>query len=137
MNTIFLKYGPKLSLVTPKPPATSKSKPCEAGVGVDATTNAITWQGAPARYIYVLEESAKNPGVPPNLDKPTGTLFRLDALPSAPPIAPGVKYGETPAGTFQMLPEAERAPTLDKGTTYHLFVQADIGFATANCLFTY
>lgn len=28
MKTIFLKYGPKLSLVTPNPPAISRSKPC-------------------------------------------------------------------------------------------------------------
>ena len=52
------------------------------GIGIDAT-NKISWSGGTARYIYVLEAGAANPGVPPNLDRPDGTIWKIDVEPTA------------------------------------------------------
>jgi hypothetical protein len=109
---------------------------CGAGLGV-SSDGAIHWSGGRARYVYILAEGSRNPGVPPNLDKPEGTLWRLDALPSAPAMTSGIRYGQTPKGTYQMLPEASAAPALQQGMTYQLFVELDMGFVIENCLFEY
>jgi hypothetical protein len=114
-----------------KPP---RACPSDIGVKSDGT---MQWGAQAARYVYVLAEGSRNPGVPPNLDKPEGTLWRLDVLPSANPLRSGIAYGETPRGTFQMLPEAEAAPALREGVSYQLFVELDMGFVVENCLFTY
>lgn len=49
MKTIFLKYGPKLSLVMPNPPEISRSKPCRAGVP-NLIRPGIICNGAPAEH---------------------------------------------------------------------------------------
>ncbi|HEX5659152.1 MAG TPA: hypothetical protein VFX59_18290, partial [Polyangiales bacterium] len=77
------------------------------------------------------------PGVPPNLDLPEGTLFRLDVLASQPAVASGLAYGSTPAGSFQYAPPSARAGELVQGTRYHLYVLKDVGVPLANCLFTF
>lgn len=109
---------------------------CGPGEGV-APDGTIVWNGAAARYVYVLDASSENPGVPPNLDLPDGTVFRLDVLASQPALASGVAYGTTPAGSFQAFPATERAPALVSGTRYHLYVLKDQGLPLANCLFTF
>jgi hypothetical protein len=109
---------------------------CGAGEGV-TPDGTIVWNGADARYLYVMREESDNPGVPPNLDLPEGTLFRLDVLASQPALASGVPYGTTPPGSFQFFPEAERAPKLVAGTRYHLYVLEDVGLPLANCLFRF
>jgi len=116
--------------------AVAVPKPCENGEGV-AEDGTVQWIGGPARYVYVLEEGSKNPGVPPNLDLPEGTLWRLDVLASQPPVASGLEYGTTPDGSFQVFPETGRAPALEEGTTYHIAVLLDVGLPVASCLFTY
>jgi hypothetical protein len=93
--------------------------------------------GGPVRYVYVLEDGSKNPGVPPNLDMPDGTLWRLDVLPNADAVASGLQYGTTPAGSFQAIPETSTAPALEAGTTYHLVALADVGLPVTSCLFKY
>lgn len=106
----------------------------DEGVGKDGT---LRWSpSVPARYVFVLAEGSKNPGVPPNLDKPAGTLWRLDVLAREPAIAAGFRYGTTPPGSFQALPEDGSAPALVSGTRYQLAVMRDIGFPGVNCLFT-
>ncbi|HEX5661826.1 MAG TPA: hypothetical protein VFX59_31760, partial [Polyangiales bacterium] len=50
---------------------------CGPGEGV-APDGRIVWNAAAARYVYVMRADSENPGVPPNLDLPEGTLFRLD-----------------------------------------------------------
>ena len=90
-----------------------------------------------ARYIYVLEAGSANPGVTPNLDLPEGTIWRLDTLATEKPLTPGVRYGETPPGTFQSFPATGRAPALTPGKTYFLYAAFDIGLRVAGCLFTY
>jgi hypothetical protein len=109
---------------------------CKPGEGV-SSTNRARWLGGGARYVYVMESGSKNPGVPPNRDLPTGTIWRLDVLASADPVETGVPYGTTPAGTFQTFPESSAAPALVKGQTYKLYVLADVGVPRANCLFVY
>lgn len=104
------------------------------GVGLDGT---VTWRGGKARYVYVLAEGSSNPGVPPNLDLPSGTLFRLDVLASADGVESGITYGTTPPGTFQAAPDMARAPALQIGTRYQLTVLLDVGVPLANCIFTY
>ena len=114
----------------------AKPTRCKPGEGVE-TDGRVLWQGGAARYVYVLAESASNPGVPPNLDLPEGTLWKLDVLASAAPLASGIVYGQTPAGSFQSYPDAQPAAALEEGKTYHLSVLKDVGLPIGNCLFTY
>jgi hypothetical protein len=111
-------------------------EPCEADQGIDED-GVVHWTGGPARYLYVLEDGSDNPGVPPNLDTPKGTLWKLDVLASAAALGSGIEYGTTPDGSFQALPETKRAPALDEGSTYHLVALFDVGVPVTSCLFTY
>lgn len=107
---------------------------CGAGTGI-GTDGTITWDGGPARYIYFLEEGSKSPTVPPNLDTPIGTIWRLDVRPEGAPLASGtVQFGVVPAGASQVIPTSG-APTLVSGQTYYLYVSADVGLPVTRCLF--
>ena len=108
----------------------------DVGFGVDAQLN-VQFGAEPARYVYVLAEGSMNPGVPPNLDLPEGTLWRLDVLPSNPPVASGVRYGTTPTGSHQVIPTTGVAPALEAGRNYQLYVLRDVGLPLANCWFTF
>lgn len=114
----------------------AKPTPCEATEGV-FQDGSVRWKGGAARYVYVGTKDSPNPGVPPNLDQPAGTLFRLDVLPSAAPVASGFLFGTTPEGSFQASPESTPAAPLVVGETYHLTVLRDVGLPVANCLFVY
>lgn len=110
---------------------------CGAGEGVDPDGN-VMWQGGSARYVYVLEAGSKNPGVPPNLDRPAGTVWRLDVLPSAAAVESGLRYGTTPGtGSYQDTPAEGLAPSLTKGRTYFLHVLHDMGLPITSCTFVY
>lgn len=109
---------------------------CDRGQGIDPEGR-VRFGADRARYVYVLEKDSKNPGVPPNLDQPEGTLWRLDVLASADAIEDGFAYGATPEGSFQAWPERGRAPALAEGRTYHLFVLRDVGVSIASCTFEY
>ena len=87
----------------------------------------ITWGGGAARYVYVATADAKNPGVPPNLDLPDGTVWRLDVLASHAALPSGVTYSSTPPGSFQYAPDRVPAPALQVGTKYHLTALFDVG----------
>jgi len=127
-------------------------KQCEKGVGGDPKTGKITWKAkildqfpagiVPARFIYVLEEDAQTPLVTPNLDKPIGTLWRLEA----PSFLQGflsnsVRYGEVrKKNAVQTIPDPERfgkPKALVPGRIYRLVVQLDVAFPLTNCLFTF
>jgi hypothetical protein len=97
----------------------------------------MLWRGGPARYVYVTEPDAENPGVPPNLDLPRGTRWRLDVLASQPALASGVAFGTTPAGSVQAYPERTVAEDLVAGARYRLYVLRDVGLPLANCTFTF
>ena len=108
---------------------------CTADEGITADGE-IRWSGGWARYVYVLAADADNPGVPPNLDLPTGTQWRLDALADGPPFKSGaVQYGELAADTRQGFPAMGAPAALKAGQRYYLYVLADIGVPITRCLF--
>ena len=109
---------------------------CTGGEGVDATGK-ITWTGGDARYVYVLSADAKNPGAPPNLDLPAGTIWRLDVASTAAPVKSGITYGQVLPNTKQGHPASGGPAELVPGTKYYLYVWADVGIPITRCLFDY
>lgn len=116
----------------------NESMPTEAcqGQGVDPAGK-LQLGAAKVRYVYVMSDGARNPGVPPDQDLPDGTLWRLDVLASAAAIGGELPYATTPPGTFQMLPEDQPAPALEQGTRYKLYALQDVGLPVINCSFTF
>jgi hypothetical protein len=111
-------------------------KACTGSEGV-AADGTITWLNGKARYVYVLEENATSPTVPPNLDLPQGTIWRVDVPLNGMPIASGaIRYGQLPLTTSQRFP-AEGAPAaLVPGKKYYLYVLADVAIPNTRCIFT-
>jgi hypothetical protein len=123
---------------------------CAAGIGVDSQTSKIHWKIGPvewtasivpARFVFVLAEDAQTPLVTPNLDKPIGTYWRIDAPSFWSGFRTGtVRYGQVPQNGVQTIPDPVRfgAPkALEVGKNYRLVVQLDMAFPLTNCLFTY
>ena len=108
---------------------------CENGEGIDAD-GVMTWSGGDARYVYLLQPESDNPGVPPNLDLPADTLWRLDVDWTAPPLQSGISYGSVAEDSVQAFPESGDAPPLVSGEVYYLYVLADIYQPLTRCLFT-
>lgn len=109
---------------------------CAKGEGVTADGR-VVWRGGAARYVYVLEEAAQSPTVPPNLDLPQGTLWRIDVPYEGTPVASGtVRYGQTPAGMTQKQPASGAPTALTSGQRYYLYVTADIIQPITRCVFT-
>ena len=109
---------------------------CLDGEGV-AADGTITWDGGSARYVYVLDADAPNPGVPPNLDLPAGTRWRAQVPWDSAPIASGaLRYGALPGTASQGFPTQGSPAPLVPGTTYYLYVLADIAVPITRCLFT-
>lgn len=110
---------------------------CENGEGV-AQDGTLNWTGGDARYVYVLEADSANPTVPPNLDLPDGTLWRVDVPEDGTPLASGsVRYGDTPNGMAQRFPAAGAPTELVPGQDYYLYVTRDVIIPVTRCLFTY
>lgn len=107
---------------------------CEGDVGV-AADGTITWAGGGARYVYVMRADADNPGVPPNLDLPDGTFWRVDVRPDDPPISSGIRYGEVPDGARQNFPRQGAPAPLRPGFAYYLYVLQDIYAPITRCTF--
>ena len=107
----------------------------EEGLGADGT---VKWKGGRARYVYVLEAEARSPTVPPNLDLPEGTVWRVDVPQDGTPLAMGsVRYGVVPPGTRQRFPADGSAPArLVSGRRYYLYASADVLMPLSRCLFT-
>ena len=116
--------------------ATFEPEPCtnNAGISADGT---ITWSGGPARYVLVLSAGSPNPGVPPNLDKPYGTLWKLDVDHTAAPVNSGIIYGQLLENTKQDHPSEGEAVQLITGETYYLYVLRDVGSPIERCLFEF
>ena len=109
---------------------------CEPGVGLGAD-GVLSWRGGKARYVYVLEAEASSPTVPPNLDLPEGTLWRVEVPEGGSPIASGsVRYGTVPAGMAQRFPQVGAPVPLTSGKRYYLYVLADIVQPITRCVFT-
>ncbi|ATB33757.1 hypothetical protein [Melittangium boletus] len=110
---------------------------CDKGEGVGADGTLI-WRGGKARYLYVLEADAPTPTVPPNLDLPEGTLWRIDVPEGGAPFESGtVRYGAIPQGLSQRFPAAGEPSALTHGKAYYLYVLADIIQPVTRCVFTY
>ena len=109
---------------------------CTNGAGI-GTDGVITWSGGAARYIMVLYAGAPNPGVPPNLDKPYGTIWKLDVDHTAEPIESGILYGQQYENTRQDYPAEGDAAQLITGETYYLYVLKDVSSPIERCLFEY
>jgi hypothetical protein len=108
---------------------------CTKGEGVDAE-GLLQWRGGKARYVYVLEQESTSPTVPPNLDLPEGTLWRLDVPAEGTGVESGtVRYGAVPASMSQRFPASGQPPALTRGRTYYLYVLADIIVPITRCLF--
>lgn len=109
---------------------------CTRGEGV-AADGRVIWRGGGARYIYVLAETAATPTVPPNLDLPEGTLWRLDVPSDGKPVMSGtIRYGEVPQGLVQRVPQSGAPPALKSGQRFYLYVTADVIQPLTRCLFT-
>ncbi|MFN7146829.1 MAG: hypothetical protein ACK4YP_23850, partial [Myxococcota bacterium] len=106
----------------------------EEGVAEDGT---IRWLPGRARYLYVMEADTPTPTVPPNLDLPEGTLWRVDVPEDGVPVFSGtVRYGQVPEGMTQAWPlEGAPEPLVD-GKEYYLYVAADVLFPISRCVFT-
>jgi hypothetical protein len=123
-------FGPLTEQLNFRPAA------CEGSEGVSAE-GLITWGRGRARYVYVLEASARSPTVPPNLDLPEGTVWRLDVPESGTPVGSGtVRYGVVPEGLSQRSPELGAVMPLVSGRQYYLAVMADVLVPITRCLFT-
>jgi hypothetical protein len=109
-------------------------EPCNERQGIDADGK-IIWTGSDARYVYVMEEGTTSPTVPPNLDLPDGTLWRIDVGPDQDPIESGVTYGEIPGDARQAFPETGAPAPLESGETYYLVALADIIVPATRCTF--
>ena len=108
---------------------------CAADVGVDAD-GTIRWDGGDARYLYVLEADSLSPTVPPNLDIPDKTIWRIDVPATGTPIASGnVSYGTVPSGLSQRFPAFGVPSSLQSGNQYYLYVSLDVGLPVTRCLF--
>ncbi|MCO4773162.1 MAG: proteinase inhibitor [Deltaproteobacteria bacterium] len=108
---------------------------CDEGVGVSAD-GTVQWTGGAARYVYVMRADAANPGVPPNLDLPENTLWRVDVAHTDDPISTGIQYGQIPDGAFQYFPQMAMDPQpLQKGFAYYLYVLQDIYAPLTRCTF--
>ncbi len=110
---------------------------CSGGEGV-AADGKVTWVGGKARYLYVLDMNATSPGVPPNLDVPAGTKWRIDVpWEAGTPFESGtVTYGVVPEGLVQQVPTSGPPPALESGKQYYLYVLQDIVIPITRCLFT-
>ena len=97
--------GPLDEQLNYEPEACSEAE----GVGSDGL---LRWLPGRARYVYVLEVDAFAPTVPPNLDLPDGTLWRLDLPLEGAPVA------------------------LEAGKQYYLYVLADVLYPISRCVFT-
>ena len=110
---------------------------CEKGEGVDED-DSVHWTGGEARYVFILEAGSANPTVPPNLDRPDGTLWRIDVPADGEPIlSEEVRYGEPPSSMIQQIPSGGAAPALVPGQDYYIYVNADIIVPITRCIFTY
>ena len=107
---------------------------CSEGVGV-SDDGVVRWSGGPARYVYVLDAGSDNPGVPPNLDLPEGTQWRIDVAPEGTPVSSGIAYGGAPGDSVRVFPASGPAAPLEPGRDYYLVALFDIGQPLTRCLF--
>jgi hypothetical protein len=105
------------------------------GIEKDGT---IHWLPGRIRYLWVLKAGSDSPTVPPNMDTPEGTLWRIDLPMDGNPVSSGlVRYGEIPEGMSQSYPADGLPEALVEGEQYYLYAAADIMYPISRCIFTY
>ncbi|MDX2014943.1 MAG: hypothetical protein SFW67_32400 [Myxococcaceae bacterium] len=110
-------------------------EPCRNGEGV-AADGTIVWRGGRARYVYVLDEGSVWPSIPPYLDEPPATRWRIDRDPSLPAVPSGqVRYGVVGPGWRQRIPAQSAPPALEPGRAYLLYVAVDVAIPATRCRF--
>lgn len=109
---------------------------CTGSEGV-TSNGTVQWSGGAARYVYVLEAGSANPTVPPNLDLPQGTIWRVDVPWMGSPVASGIHFGQIPTGATQRFPDTATPAALVNGHRYYLYVLQDVGIPITRCNFTY
>ena len=112
---------------------------CGVGEGMDENGNLI-WKGGNARQVYIQEIGSNNPGSPPNLDKPEGTVWATYAnLESEGLISGTIAPGVIIDGARQAVPEeANETATFEDGKKYRLFTTPDfLRIPLSNCTFTF
>lgn len=114
--------------------ATFEPRACAGSIGVKAD-GTIRFTGS-ARYLYLLESGSANPGVPPNLDTPEGTIWRVDVAESAPALRGAVTYGRVPVGAAQRVPASGAPRALTVGEQVYLYTLADVGLPLTRCIAT-
>jgi hypothetical protein len=114
--------------------ATFEPRACAGSIGVKAD-GTIRFTGS-ARYLYLLESGSANPGVPPNLDTPEGTIWRVDVAESAPALRGAVTYGRIPVGAAQRVPANGPPRALTVGEQVYLYTLADVGLPLTRCIAT-
>ena len=108
---------------------------CENGEGIKSGGK-ITWNGGGARYVYILSADSTSPGVPPNLDIPEGTIWKVDVDHRSASINE-LTYGVVPNNARQAYPNESMPMALEVGQSYYLYVLRDISAPITRCLFTY
>lgn len=112
---------------------------CGVGEGVDEEGH-IIWKGDNARQVYIQEVGSNNPGSPPNLDKPEGTVWAVYANTDTEGLVSGtITPGIAGEGARQAVPEdVDTEAVFEDGKTYRLFVTPDFLRVTqTNCTFTF
>jgi len=110
---------------------------CSDQEGIDAS-GLIRWLPGRARYVYVLEKGSESPTVPPNLDTPEGTLWRVDLPMDGVPVSSStITYGQVPDGMIQSFPLEDSPTPLVVGQQYYLYVAADVLYPISRCVFTF
>lgn len=114
-----------------------EAQKCTPEEGIDAD-GLLRWAPGRARFVYVLEKGSLAPTVPPNLDTPDGTLWRIDLPPDGDPVrSETITYGVVPEGMTQAWPaDGSAPPALELGKEYYLYVTADVMFPISRCVFT-
>lgn len=109
-------------------------EPCDGGEGV-AADGTIYWGDVGVRYLYILEPDAQGPVVPPNLDLPEGTIWRIEVS-NVSPAFETATYGEVSGDQVQVFPTTGSPRALESGSPYYLYALIDVGFPVTRCLFT-
>lgn len=109
--------------------------PCTEEEGVDED-GVLRWIPGRVRYLSVLEPGSISPTVPPNLELPEGTLWRVILDDGADPLGSGtIRYGVVPSTMTQQFPASGKPKALVSGKKYYLHAMADVLTPISRCVF--
>ncbi len=110
--------------------------PCTDEEGIDEE-GLLTWIPGRVRYLSILAPESLSPTVPPNLEVPDGTLWRVTLNEGKDPLSSGtIFYGKVPSTMTQMFPAQGAPQKLKSGQRYYLHAMADVLTPISRCVFT-